>query len=696
MPNVELQVPDAANGPPNADGLPAGGQTGPLTSSVSPPSIVVRCIDPLCHQELADVQRLYRAHSATLGFFPQGAMAGLAADGTLLVAVEGVEVLGYLAYRVTGTSAKVIHLCVGAAHRGRGVARVLAEELFRITSHLQDVRLWCREDYPLTNFWPRLGFVYAAEKSGRGKEGKKLFLWVRRNATQPLLAALDAATRGKRQAVVIDMNVFLDFDRSDDRAQESKGLLADWLTDEVILCVTAELYNEFSRHSDAEIRSKRNSQASEFLLLEASAADARAAYDRIADVLPPAVDDQDESDRRHLAHAVAKGAPYFITRDGVMLEFADILRQHVNISVLRPIDFLLRLHAVSSQEYEPIRLVGTSVKRGRVTCEADLQPFFGCAAGETKARWLHRMRSALADPKRYATYVVSVDERPLVAYSVEATPGHLNLHILRGRRDPLTPTLLRRVVAEVLASADVGTSTRVSCVDTGGQLVNSVLGELGFVAQSGSLERYTWRTVLDVDSARVAGCIVGDAASALPEVEQRWWPLKLSGANIASFVVPIRPHWAAQLFDARLAEADLFGAMPETALALENVYYSSSNISIPVGARILWYVSDPIKSVRACSISLGSVRASARDLFRSYRRLGTYRWADLMRRADGNVERLMHAYRFAYTERFVEPVRWAALQDILIRHNGHGNPLAGPVAIPEQVFLDVYRPAAGH
>jgi ribosomal protein S18 acetylase RimI-like enzyme len=231
---------------------------------------VVRPLDPLGN-ERDQVLRLYRANRVTLGFFPQGALDEFIGEGCVLVAVADGAVVGYLAYRVSRGGAKIVHLCVDVGQRGQGVARSLADELFRETAHLEDVRLLCREDYPLNGFWPRLGFVCANEKVGRSKAGKKLFLWVRRNVTQPpILAAIDAAARANRLSVVVDANVFYDFDGTDEQAQESQGLLADWLADDAAICLTAEIKNEISRHTDMELRARRRCQIEEFTVLEAT------------------------------------------------------------------------------------------------------------------------------------------------------------------------------------------------------------------------------------------------------------------------------------------------------------------------------------------------------------------------------------------------------------------------------------------
>src|SRR4051812_11209097 len=112
--------------------------------------VLVRRLDPRS-TEPDQVLRLYRANSGTLGFLPKGALDEFVDEGCVLVAIVEDFVVGYLAYRVSGSSAKIVHLCVNGEVRGKGLAQALANELFRETAALEDVRLLCREDYALTN-----------------------------------------------------------------------------------------------------------------------------------------------------------------------------------------------------------------------------------------------------------------------------------------------------------------------------------------------------------------------------------------------------------------------------------------------------------------------------------------------------------------------------------------------------------------
>lgn len=614
----------------------------------------------------------------------------------MLVAVVASQVVGYLAYRVAGNSAKLVHLCVDPERRGTGIARCLAAELFRETAELEDVRLLCREDYPLTSFWPRLGFICGAEKTGRGKDGKKLFLWVRRNPGHPsLLSVLDAAGRANRRTVAIDANVFYDLDGTDERSQESQSLLADWLADDVVICVTAEIKNEITRNPDPELRARRRRQIDDFTTLEATAGKFDAAHILITSILPTTRDAADESDRRQLAHAVAEHADFFVTRDETLLAHAELMRAHVNIEVLRPTDFLVHLHSQTTQRYAPARLLATAVVETPVQAERDLSAFQRFALAETKSQWLQRIRPILSEPHRFETRVVSWDGAPRAAYAFEHVSAGINIALLRAQRDRRAPTVLRRIVAEVLTRAQASSTAIIRCDDLGDPVIESALVDVGFVLRAGSYEKRAMRAVVDVPD--VPHVLTTDllATSSIEMLERTYWPLKIRGSEAVSFVIPIRPHWAAQLFDSELASQDLFGARLETALALENVYYSSSTITIPEGSRVLWYVSDTVQAVRAASISLGTARGTAKELFRRFARLGVYSWGDLMRKTGGDPHKPLVAYRFAYTERFTQPVTWTRFQTVLQQCNGRGNPLPGPTRVSEQVYFDVYRAATG-
>jgi len=182
------------------------------------------------------------------------------------------------------------------------------------------------------------------------------------------------------------------------------------------------------------------------------------------------------------------------------------------------------------------------------------------------------------------------------------------------------------------------------------------------------------------------------------EVEHLLWPAKLLRCGIPSYVVPIRPFWAAELFDSGLADGMLWGADPDLALNPESVYYRSYRNS-PFGlmGRLVWYVSEgkknpETKRLRACSRLEAVTVGPAKDLFREFRRLGVYSWKDILGAANGNPEGRIMAMKFDDTERFSQTIRWDDFQGVLSR-NGVRTNLLSPVEIPESAFVEIYRRA---
>ncbi|MGD1932349.1 MAG: hypothetical protein ACFB12_25930 [Leptolyngbyaceae cyanobacterium] len=76
------------------------------------------------------------------------------------------------------------------------------------------------------------------------------------------------------------------------------------------------------------------------------------------------------------------------------------------------------------------------------------------------------------------------------------------------------------------------------------------------------------------------------------DIEKSFYPLKVVDANLPSYIIPIRPGWAEEFVDEKLANLLLFGAKRDLMMRREMVYYRASKPKIlEAPARILWYVS---------------------------------------------------------------------------------------------------------
>lgn len=654
--------------------------------------------------DLDAVISLYKRNNRTLGFLPIGAFEEFAQRGWVLVATSSLGLDGYLIWREAYGEAVIVHLCVAKERQGHGIASALLKELINRTRDQRAIRLSCREEYKANKVWPRHGFICDREKPGRGADGARLLIWTRKQAggEPPLLAYIKASARQGRQVAAVDANVFFDFFEDRALSEESQSLLADWLQPELLIAITAELANEVTRQPDNARRDLVRARMTGYQVLEGKVEDVDAALDRLSSVLPPPATESDASDRRQLAHAVVEKADYFVSRDRDLLDYADALLGVIDVRVLRPADLIVYLHERADQQaYMPSRLAGTVIKERRPVSEAELMPFIRFAKGETKAAWLPIVRMVLADPRRYESLLVEPPaEGPKQVVCVDtATSDALTVVILRSLSHRLAETLLRRRLSELLLEAVKRGLPAVRVVDSGDSLVDGALVSLGFRPTPHGFVKGSVRDLLPIDevvdvltSMYPDDESISDASPA--DLESRYWPLKVLGGDVSTYIIPIQPCWASDLFDAGLAASKLFGADPTVALALENVYYSASPITIPAGSRILWYVSgkgrDKVQEVRASSICLETVIGPPAALFRRFRRLGIYRFRDVLAAAHNDHSRQVRGYRFALTERFPSPIPWRRLQTILVHHLGHGNQIASPVKVPETVFTDIY------
>lgn len=656
--------------------------------------------DPL----LENVWNLYRKNSKTLGFLPRGAMEEFAANGHVIGLQVGEALVGYAAWRLSRREAVLVHLCIDEAHRAAGHARSLISQMIEFCRDFVAIRLSCRIDYHDANrLWPQVGFVCEGERVGRGTDGAKLLLWRRTNREElpPLLALIDSKKDRLRSRVVIDANVFFDLTYHEDSSDESKGLLADWL-DDIELCVTPEILNEISRRDDPTQRERSRRAYWQHGRVEGHPAELERVLEQIGEILPQPTNDSDHSDRRQLAHSILGKADYFATRDTDFLDHADDIRGVFGLTVTRPSDLIVHLDSQSrSETYAPVRMHGSRIEKKRASTEEALLPFQEFIRRESKADWLRLVRELRANPRMHAVELIGPRGKPTVAIGVSRqSEGVLDIRFVRALSSALTSTLIRCSIADVLQEAKNENRALVRLEGPVSSAVSEALTDLGFRSTPEGFRRYMLRGVVDRLEARdwIEKRLGLDA---LPEdespasIETNFWPMKVLGGQINTYLVPIKPWWAEELFDRRLAEGRLIPVPVGPALSLENVYYSGSKIDIPAGSRILWYVSTEVKrqiqQVRAVSICLGTIKAPATVLARQFSRLGVYRWKDILKQAKDDSTRELRAYRFAYTELLDKPVPHAIMAEAILRHTGTRNPVAGPTKVPESLFEELYQ-----
>lgn len=186
------------------------------------------------------------------------------------------------------------------------------------------------------------------------------------------------------------------------------------------------------------------------------------------------------------------------------------------------------------------------------------------------------------------------------------------------------------------------------------------------------------------------------------DYERRLWPARILGHGIRTFVVPIRPGWARELFDSRLAAQTLLPPRSELMLNTENVYYRSVAFANGLGgrSRILWYVTashsvGDLPAIRAVSLCDEVVTGPARDLFKVYRRLGVYDWDHVYSLAKSDASTQIMAVRFGMTLELPRPVGLRRLREAYASSHSRPMPsLQSPFPVDESLFQQIMREAS--
>jgi GNAT superfamily N-acetyltransferase/predicted nucleic acid-binding protein len=630
---------------------------------------------------------MWRGNRQWLGFLPDAGFEERARQGTLLAALCGDEVVGYVLYDLPGNRVKLVHVCVADEHRGTGIASLLVNDVSARHRDRRGIELRCRRDFPANRLWPKLGFRPVAERPGRSHKRHPLDIWLRSHGLPDLFTPMDE----QREVAVIDNNVFSDLATGRPQGGESRLLEADWISELVELCITDELLHEIHDCDDAQLRVKLQRQASGFRVLE-TAEDWRE--------LEPAVRrlaaEAGVADHRHVARAVRAGATYFVTRDGALEEAASAIEKDLRLIVLRPEELIRRLDRLrAAGRYEPEALAATEI----VVSGADVvdqgafvAAFLNYAAGERAVELRRRLREALANPDEHVVRLFQTASGRLLGALVERfAPESVDVTLARvSATDRIGRALARQLSYLPRQTAANREVRRARVVDpTPSAAVERALPEEAYTATTNE----GW--VCHVDRGFVAapghGLSEADAAS----IERRHWPCKVvPGPPV--FMLSINAPWAEQLFDTNLAAKTLFGRSVGLGLSREHVYYRRPGApgGIVHPARILWYVKGGIPThrvghIRAVSLLEEVVVGPAAALHRRFQRLGVWDQAQVRRAAGANGQ--VMALRFVDTALLEAPIGLEEARRLYAEAGLEFMAPQSPRRVPERMFCLLYQ-----
>lgn len=329
----------------------------------------------------------------------------------------------------------------------------------------------------------------------------------------------------------------------------------------------------------------------------------------------------------------------------------------------------------------------------------------------------------LANPLHFKTYIVKKGDNPLALLSRGCENAkEMNIPLFRLVESRLSPTLTRYLILDSVKRASDSNLVLTKLTDPYlSENVLNALQELGFYSIDGAWERvsqpcigtikelickftsliqkfpkeaeYFQEIVENLQQMRSI-----DNEKMILKIEKALWPTKLTDIHVPTYIVPIKPFWAMHLFDVGIARQDLFGGTPDLVFSLENVYYRAKKPQVLESpARILWYVSKGDAKYKGTM----SIRASSyldeihidkpKALFSKFRRLGVYKWSDILRKVKNDLEQEIMAFRFSYTEVFPKPISRNRLEEIWLKKENKQFHIQSPISISNKRFFHLYK-----
>jgi predicted nucleic acid-binding protein len=670
---------------------------------------------------LKQVIALGDKNKATLGMLPEGAFFVHAKKKTILVASENGQVAGYLLYRISQRKrfVSITHLCVHKDFQGRGISITLLQNLkMKYANIFSGIMLTCRADYTYASaLWEKFGFKARDKKKSRAKTGDYYLIRWLYDFGNPNLFSGITDEEGKIKAI-LDSNIIIPLSENNiTKISGIEGLTADWLTEEVEFVCTQEMYNEVNRDEDIQRAEKTRSFLKKLEVVSFKPDKRDLLVEELRKYLPGTTPN-DSSDRRQLAECIASGINYFITLDTEMLNQSDHLYERYGVEVLRPIEFLLLIDENSnSMDYRALRLAGAAYDSSKLNSE-DIEivvaSFCGLVVNEGKQDLRNVIVHCLKDLKHGHVQIIKNRTGEAIGmYGITFDDVQLVIEVIRIKKGVIAQVLFQQVIRDIIIySLSLNLNLVVNNELTLSGEEQAILANSGFVENEGRWTKLSligiqpFATIMSHSQVKyIINTADADRDKENAEkdlirvnIERKLWPVKISDLNIPSYIIPIRPFWASQLFDFYLANVSLFGAAETLTWSRENIYYRNVQpVSEKVPGRILWYASSEEKAIGR---SKGIVATSyldevyidrAKDIFKRYKRFGVYAWDDIYKLAKKDAENEIKALKFSDTEVFKNIVPLDKVNEIMLKNNRPKNSFPSPVEISSAIFNEIYR-----
>ena len=634
-----------------------------------------------CPQYIENVIKLGDENSKTLGFLPQQVFYQAAHKNRIIVAHSDVNLAGYLLYRISNNKVSITHFCVASKFHGQKISDKLFNKLIELTKpYCKGIKLNCRRDYTYANkLWERLDFIPVNEKKGRDKKKKNILtVWWYDFRKRNLFTLSDSFIEDNLIGV-LDVNVFSDIEKKDEKFETSLALNSDWLVNDIQFCLVDEIYNELNREKNQLTRKKTKNFISNFTILPHDRGTFKEVFKKLEKFIPNTPSQNTISDFKQVGKAIAGNANFFITRDKKLLKQAKNIEEEFNLKIVSPATLILEMDEnLSSYKYEPRRLAGTSIKKLAVN-----STILKDVLSELHARNLGEKKKMLeAKIDKLVPNITNIEIEAIVSnHSYLGLIGavwlnkKLEIPFIRIQNSTISRTFAKQIITEIIQKA-IDENLFLIEIDAE-YLPNSIviaLEEARFININDKWIKILLSGIISYTELKAVFHKIGNVLpevhkytnsileklklnkptqEQLYELERALFPVKIKELDIPNYSIPIHPAWAKHLFDEGLANQELFGAKEKLVFNRENIYYCSaknkSRLTSP--ARILWYVTNDnklkgTKAIRAISYLENFEIDFPKTLFKKYKNLGIYEWKDIFKLAKEDIKQEILALRF--------------------------------------------------
>lgn len=372
----------------------------------------------------------------------------------------------------------------------------------------------------------------------------------------------------------------------------------------------------------------------------------------------------------------------------------------MGLTILAPAALIVRLDKLRADDpYRPAALAGTDLKQLSPSEDMHgevLDALLNNADGEKRSALASHLRPIFADRRNSEIQVVQgTDGRVIAGFARRVVGKHLEVPFVRVVPQPGTNVIARQILfAQRKQAADLKLEAARITDPHLSKSIREALKREHFDEEGAHWTAHVTTGFVDVDRLRR-----GRARPISPsDYEDRYWPAKVKGASIPTYLVPIKVAFAEEL---GLAENTLLPRQLDLGLSREHVYYrrTQNDRGISPGARILWYVSggtraQPRGAVRAVSQVAEVAIGRPRTLHARFQRFGVYSLEQVLELADGTGK--VMALRFVNTELLDRP---PDLDDLKTLWNGEGESFLAPrspTLIGEHMFCLLYQRSSAY